>query len=46
MVWATEAKKELQIKANLSLGRMHEKNMFYALKSSLREMKELQKGNF
>jgi len=45
MDWANEVEKELQIETNLTLGRMHKKDMFYALETSLQEMKELQKRN-
>ena len=42
MDWARSAKEELQRKTNMALGRMHERDRFMSLESSLKEMKELQ----
>ena len=42
MNWARSAEEELQREANMTLGRMHERDRFMSLKSSLKEMKELQ----
>ena len=42
MDWARSAKEELQREANMALGRMHERDRFMSLESSLKEMKELQ----
>ena len=36
------AEEELQREANMALGRMHERDRFMSLESSLKEMKELQ----
>ena len=45
MDWAKDAERELQAEANISLGNMQQTDMFHALESSLREMRELQRGN-
>ena len=42
MDWARNSKEELQRETNMALGRMHESDRFMSLKSSLKEMKELQ----
>ncbi len=45
MDWAKVAEKELQDEANKKLGNFQVRDMFHVLESSLREMRELQKGN-
>ena len=42
MDWARSTKEELQREANMALCRMHERDRFMSLESSLKEMKELQ----
>ena len=42
MDWARSAEEELQREENMALGRMHERDRFMSLESSLKEMKELQ----
>ena len=42
MDWARSAEEELQREANMTLGRMHERDRFMSLESLLKEMKELQ----
>ena len=42
MDWTRSAEEELQREANMALDRMHERDRFISLKSSLKEMKELQ----
>ncbi len=42
--WCKEAKKELQIEANVTLQKMQETIMIHSLESSLRNMGGLQKG--
>ena len=42
MDWVRNAEVELQKEANMTLGRMHERDRFMSLESSLKEMKELQ----
>ena len=39
--WTRSAEKELQREANMALDRMHERDRFMSLESSLKEMKEL-----
>jgi len=45
MEWTKKAKKKLHVEVNIALGKMQETDMFYFLKSSLREMRDLQKVN-
>ena len=42
MDWTRNVEEELQREANMALGRMHEKDRFMSLESSLKEIKELQ----
>ena len=42
MDWTRSTQEELQREANMALGRMHERDRFMSLESSLKEMKELQ----
>ena len=42
MDWAKSVEEELQRKTNMALGRIHERDRFMSLESSLKEMKELQ----
>ena len=42
MDWTKSAKEELQREANMTLGRMYERDRFMSLELSLKEMKELQ----
>ena len=42
MNWTRSVEEELQREANMALGRTHERDRFMSLKSSLKEMKELQ----
>ena len=42
MDWARSAKEELQRKANMALGGLHERDRFMLLKSLLKKMRESQ----
>ena len=42
MDWAKSAEEKLQREASMALGRMHERDRFMSLESSLKEMRELQ----
>ena len=42
MDWTRSAEEKLQREANMALGRMHERDRFMSMESSLKEVKELQ----